>query len=419
MSASPILLKSSHGKTILFSGISSEEHTVNSKHQSQNKPEDTANENIKYETDEDTKKEMNEEINKDTNGKADADTEINIEISSENSTDNTADNTTDKEKHEIQDSTTETADIRDEAEGNSHIENQDGTSQRDGDEEDGGQSQIYEEYEYARNPISPSFGMAAYFQADTGNGDEEPEEEGNRAVRFIRSLFSGEEDDDDTISVSLPSFMDDDLGALDVSAYGEPDRILYTFKVWDHRTEGRLHINKRDLELYRADGDKSYGLTQGDATLEGAVYGLFAAQDIIHPDGKSGTIYNQNDLTAVAATDKQGNASFLAYTEKPGTRLNDDGTIISPENATGPENLYNGSSVTSSAQGFGTVVYPDYVLSNEDQWIGRPLIMGSYYVMELSRSEGYELSVNGISLKESNRDPGYSKTGSMRAGPGP
>jgi len=411
MSAFPILLKSSHGKTILFSGISSEEHTVNSKHHPQNKPEDTANENIKYETDEDTKKEINEETNEDTNGKTDADTEINIEISSENSTDNTADNatdnatdnTTDKEKHEIQDSTTETADIRDEAEGNSHIENQDGTSQRDGDEEDGGQSQIYEEYEYARNPISPSFGMAAYFQADTGNGDEEPEEEGNRAVRFIRSLFSGEEDDDDTISVSLPSFMDDDLGALDVSAYGEPDTILYTFKVWDHRTEGRLHINKRDLELYRADGDKSYGLTQGDATLEGAVYGLFAAQDIIHPDGKSGTIYNQNDLTAVAATDKQGNASFLAYTEKPGTRLSDDGTIIAPENATGPENLYNGSSVTSSAQGFGTVVYPDYVLSNEDQWIGRPLIMGSYYVMELSRSEGYELSVNGISLKESNR----------------
>ena len=56
MSASPILLKSSHGKTILFSGISSEEHTVNPKHQSQNKPEDTANENLKYETDEDTKK---------------------------------------------------------------------------------------------------------------------------------------------------------------------------------------------------------------------------------------------------------------------------------------------------------------------------------------------------------------------------
>ena len=87
--------------------------------------------------------------------------------------------------------------------------------------------------------------MAAYFQADTGNGDEEPEEEGNRAVRFIRSLFSGEEDDDDTISVSLPSFMDDDLGALDVSAYGEPDRILYTFKAVSYT---HLDVYKRQRQ---------------------------------------------------------------------------------------------------------------------------------------------------------------------------
>lgn len=82
-------------------------------------------------------------------------------------------------------------------------------------------------------------------------------------MRFIRSLFSGEEDDGDSITVSLPSFMDDDLGSMDVSGYGKPDTILYTFKVWNHRTEGRLHINKRDLELHRADGDRSYGLTQG------------------------------------------------------------------------------------------------------------------------------------------------------------
>ena len=45
-------------------------------------------------------------------------------------------------------------------------------------------------------------------------------QEENRAVRFIRSLFSGEEDDDDSITVSLPSFMDDDLGSMDVSGYG-------------------------------------------------------------------------------------------------------------------------------------------------------------------------------------------------------
>lgn len=371
VSAPPNLLKSGHGRTILFSGISSEAHTDNFKHQTQKKPEDTETQKIGI---------ARENIDEDT------------------------DNSTDKDMQEIKDNTTDTADIRDEAERNSDKENQSRAVQGDRDGEDGVQSEIYEEYEYARKPVSPSYGAVEfeYFLEDTEKDTGEPDGEENRAVRFIRSLFSGEEDDD-SITVSLPSFMDDDLGSMDVSGYGEPDTILYTFKVWNHRTEGRLHINKRDLELYRADGDRSYGLTQGDATLEGAVYGLFAAQDIIHPDGKSGTVYNQNDLTAVAATDKQGNASFLAYTEKPGSRLDDDGNIISPENAAGPETLYNGSSITSSDQGFGTDVYPDYVSLNGEQWIGRPLIMGSYYVMELSRSEGYELSVSGISLKESNR----------------
>lgn len=173
--------------------------------------------------------------------------------------------------------------------------------------------------------------------------------------------------------------------------------------MWDHRTEGRIHINKRDLELYNADQDGSYGLTQGDGTLEGAVYGLFAGQDLSHPDGKSGIVYNQNDLVAVATTDKNGDASFLAYTEKPGTRLDDDGNIKPLEGVTGPENLYDGSSITSSAEGFGTITYPDYVAANGGQWIGRPLLMGNYYIMELSRSEGYELSVNGISMSETNR----------------
>ena len=50
---------------------------------------------------------------------------------------------------------------------------------------------------------------------------------------------------------------------------------------------------------------------RGDGTLEGAVYGLFAAADIVHPDGRSGVIYQKDDLTAVAATDQDGNASFL------------------------------------------------------------------------------------------------------------
>lgn len=256
----------------------------------------------------------------------------------------------------------------------------------------------YEEYEYVRNPIDSSYEIDISLSQTGG----QPQDSGNAVTRFLRSLLrhdSGQE----SVTAALPGFMDDDLDPMDTSGYGSPDTILYTFKVWDHRTEGRIHINKRDLELYQGDQDGSYGQTQGDGTLEGAVYGLFAAQDLIHPDGKSGVVYNQNDLVAVAATDQQGDASFLVYTEKPGTCVDHDGNIKSPDGMTGPDNLYDGDSITSSGQGFGAITYPDYAAANGDQWIGRPLMMGNYYIMELSRSEGYELSVKGMSLTESNR----------------
>lgn len=274
---------------------------------------------------------------------------------------------------------------------------EDSDKDEDTDEEDENQGESYETYEYTRNPIRPSI------ETDISLGEQNPDlqDKGNALTRFLTSLFSRE--DSDAISGFLPGFMDDSLDSIDVSAYGNPGLILYTFKVWDHRTEGRIHINKRDLELYKADMDSSFGQTQGDASLEGAVYGLFAAQDIIHPDGKSGIIYNQNDIVSIAATDKNGDASFLVCTEQPATRLDGDGNIKPAEGGTGAGNLYDGSSITSSSEGFGTVTYPDNTAANGNQWIGRPLLLGNYYIKELSRSEGYELSVNGISLAESNR----------------
>ncbi len=67
---------------------------------------------------------------------------------------------------------------------------------------------------------------------------------------------------------------------------GEPDKTLHKWIVHDHRSEGEVHINKRDMELKAGESGlyDSYGDTQGDSTLEGAVYGLFAADDIYHPD---------------------------------------------------------------------------------------------------------------------------------------
>lgn len=105
--------------------------------------------------------------------------------------------------------------------------------------------------------------------------------------------------------------------------------------VKDHRTEGEIHINKRDLNLYKGESEEysSFGDTEGDGSLEGAVYGLFAAEDIVHPDSElggdgkltnTGIVYKKDDLTAVAATDQDGNAGFTVYTEAPGTTFDYD-----------------------------------------------------------------------------------------------
>lgn len=148
--------------------------------------------------------------------------------------------------------------------------------------------------------------------------------------------------------------------------------IGYAYLVMDHRTEGELHINKRDKELFELEED-SYGKAQADATLEGAVYGLYAAEDIRHPDGKTGVVFSAGELVSIATTDKNGDASFLTITE------------VSETSREVP-NLYTGNEVR-----------------NGNGWIGRPLILGSYYIEEISRSEGYERSVTGKNLSESNR----------------
>lgn len=182
------------------------------------------------------------------------------------------------------------------------------------------------------------------------------------------------------------------------------------WRIYDHRTEGEIHINKRDLDLENGANDAydSYGDSQGDATLEGAVYGLFAAADIIHPDGKTGTIYMANDLVAVTTTDKNGDASFMAFTEAPGMIYDcEEGKIVDRGqgwNAASPQNLYDHAETYDEYTADADVVrtYPDYKLANGNCWIGRPLILGDYYVKELTRSEGYELSIGNRMQQQTN-----------------
>lgn len=174
----------------------------------------------------------------------------------------------------------------------------------------------------------------------------------------------------------------------------EHEHVGHVFQVYDHRTEGEVHINKRDFELLKGEEKnnvyKSEGDTQGDGTLEGAVYGLFAAENINHPDGKSGVVYSAGELVAKATTDENGDASFITITEAPANNL---------------ENLYTHAYTTelmNNGINIDERTYQDNLGNNGDEWIGRPLILGKYYIQELGRSEGYELSVTGINKDATN-----------------
>lgn len=200
---------------------------------------------------------------------------------------------------------------------------------------------------------------------------------------------------------------------------GPSGRVAHTFVVYDHRTEGQIHFNKRDLALAGTEKENeekegmeesgaydSYGDTQGDAVLSGAVYGLFAADPIYGPDTQfdadgtvvtgTGLLFDANDLVAVATTDQNGDGSFMVITERPHSIYDyETGQII----YTGKD--YNGNLYTMDGYRKANVheekgrYYEDNQTKNGDAWIGRPLILGNYYIKELARSEGYELSITG------------------------
>ena len=78
-------------------------------------------------------------------------------------------------------------------------------------------------------------------------------------------------------------------------------KAAFTHTFANDRTTAKIHIYKVDKETGKA-------VPQGDAKLEGAVYGLYARDDIAHPDGATGIIFHAGDLVATLTTDEGGNA---------------------------------------------------------------------------------------------------------------
>ena len=124
-------------------------------------------------------------------------------------------------------------------------------------------------------------------------------QDGNRPL--FRRLQQNDRDDDAGSARGSVTMEESKIAPLSLADpdYSGSSGADWTFVIYDHRTEAVK--------------------SQGDGTLEGAVYGLYAGEDLIHPDGKTGVVFEKGNLVAVAATDKNGDASFMAVTEAPGT----------------------------------------------------------------------------------------------------
>ena len=77
--------------------------------------------------------------------------------------------------------------------------------------------------------------------------------------------------------------------------------VSFTHTFENERVNATIHLVKKDKETGRE--------SQGDAAFEGAVYGVYARENIIHPDGKTGILYKAGSQVATMTVDKKGDAS--------------------------------------------------------------------------------------------------------------
>ena len=87
--------------------------------------------------------------------------------------------------------------------------------------------------------------------------------------------------------------------------YKDDSTYTYTFS-YDFKNEevrGEVHVSKIDQ-------DSQGFISQGDATLVGAKYGLYATEDIEHPNKKDGIVHKKGELVAQGTISSEGTVDF-------------------------------------------------------------------------------------------------------------
>ena len=80
-------------------------------------------------------------------------------------------------------------------------------------------------------------------------------------------------------------------------------KVAFSHTFANERVNATIRLQKKDKETNK-------NIPQGDAALEHAVYGLYARNDILHPDKKTGVLYKAGEQVGTLTTDKEGKAEI-------------------------------------------------------------------------------------------------------------
>lgn len=92
-----------------------------------------------------------------------------------------------------------------------------------------------------------------------------------------------------------------DVYSFSFSYTNDREAKLFFTHIFSHeRVDAAILLTKEDVE--------TKNVPQGDAKFQGAEYGIFAREDIVHPDQKSGVLYQAGEQVATMTVDEMGNA---------------------------------------------------------------------------------------------------------------
>ena len=177
-------------------------------------------------------------------------------------------------------------------------------------------------------------------------------EEAQSAIEGQKDTFSGKSYTYSCKEVTAPKgyVWKKNEKSVTISGNGSKD-----LEFTNERTLGAVELIKYDTE---SESDK----VQGDASLQGAVYGIYAAENITHQDKKTGIIYKKDELVAKAEVGRS-------------PKRNADGYIL---NKDGSRHIEKPKGEIAYTQTPGKTLFGD-------------LELGKYYIKEIEPAKGYML----------------------------